>query len=292
MADTAPSFFTRHEFLIRRLHSLSGLIPVGAFMCVHLIVNASIVAGPETFQNNVHNIHALGPVLPLVEWVFIFIPIIFHAVVGVMIVTGMVPNVQHYRYGANWRYVAQRVTGVIAFLFIGYHVFHMHGWFHAEWWRAGVVEPLGGGQFKPYNAASTAGMALQQLLIAVIYAIGVLASVFHLSNGIWSMGITWGVWTRPQAQQRALYACGGFGVILAIVGLSALWGAREQGSGENLTKAIEAENRMTDMKIEMGLLPDDPEKRLEASEPEIESTDPKTMQQTGWSDDSETNTKP
>ncbi len=288
MADTASSFFTRHEFLIRRLHSLSGLIPVGAFMCVHLLVNSSIIAGPETFQNNVHNIHALGPVLPLVEWVFIFIPIIFHAVVGVMIVSGMVPNVQHYRYGANWRYVAQRVTGVIAFFFIGYHVFHMHGWFHAEWWVNNVVEPLGGGQFKPYNAASTAGEALQNLLVATIYAIGILASVFHLANGIWSMGITWGVWTRPDAQRRALYACSAFGVVLAVVGLSALWGAREQGSGENLTKAIEAENRMTDLKIEMGMLPDDPKKRLAPDESELKSS----TKQTGWSAGDASNTKP
>jgi succinate dehydrogenase / fumarate reductase cytochrome b subunit len=256
-------------------------------MCVHLLVNASIVAGPETFQNNVHNIHALGPALPLIEWVFIFIPIIFHAVVGVMIVSGMVPNVQHYRYGANWRYVAQRVTGVLAFFFIGYHVFHMHGWFHAEWWLA-AIEPIGGAQFRPYNAASTAGMALQNLLVATIYAIGVLASVFHLANGIWTMGITWGVWTRPAAQQRALYACSGFGIVLAVVGLSALWGAREVGSGEQLTRAIEAENRMTDKKIEMGMLPESHEKRLERSEPQLNAPE----QQTSWSQGTSDNTNP
>ena len=40
------SFFERHEFLIRRLHSLSGLIPVGAYMVVHLTVNASVLKDP------------------------------------------------------------------------------------------------------------------------------------------------------------------------------------------------------------------------------------------------------
>ena len=25
-----------------------------------------------------------------------------------------------------------------------------------------------------------------------VYAIGVLASVYHLANGLWTMGITWG----------------------------------------------------------------------------------------------------
>src|SRR5689334_18637943 len=80
------SFFTRHEFLIRRLHSLTGLIPVGAYMCVHLLTNASVLAGAATFQDSVDKIHSLGPVLPLVEWTFIFLPIIFHAVVGVVII--------------------------------------------------------------------------------------------------------------------------------------------------------------------------------------------------------------
>jgi succinate dehydrogenase / fumarate reductase cytochrome b subunit len=51
------SFFARHEFVIRRLHSLSGLIPVGAYMTVHLVTNASVLNGAGTFQKNVYTIH-------------------------------------------------------------------------------------------------------------------------------------------------------------------------------------------------------------------------------------------
>src|SRR3954463_12839641 len=64
------SFFARHEFLLRRLHSLSGLIPVGAYMVVHLLTNASVLGGPASFQDQVDTIHRLGPILPLVEWTF------------------------------------------------------------------------------------------------------------------------------------------------------------------------------------------------------------------------------
>ena len=35
-------------------------------------------------------------------------------------------------------------TGMIAFVFIMLHVFHMHGWFHADVWLENVVKPLGG----------------------------------------------------------------------------------------------------------------------------------------------------
>lgn len=261
MEPAAPSFLNRHEFLIRRLHSLSGLIPVGAYMVVHLVTNASVLGGPGAFQSQVYTIHSLGPLLPVVEWTFIFIPILFHAIVGVWIMRGLTPNTVSYPYAANWRYTMQRVTGMIAFVFIGWHVFHMHGWFHGDQWMKNVVEPYGGGLFRPYNAASTAGLALQSLVVTVLYAIGVLSCVFHLANGIWTMGITWGVWTSPMAQRRALWACGVFGVLLGAVGLSALGGMRSVGSGAGLDEARQVEERMYQHRIESGELTPNEHKR-------------------------------
>jgi succinate dehydrogenase / fumarate reductase cytochrome b subunit len=129
-SEANSSFFGRHDFLIRRLHSLSGLIPVGAYMVIHLLTNASILNGVSTFQRNVNTIHSLGRILPLVEWTFIFIPLLFHAIIGVMIIRSGVSNTSHYPYTNNYRYTLQRVSGVVALLFILWHVFHMHGWFH------------------------------------------------------------------------------------------------------------------------------------------------------------------
>lgn len=272
MEDSSPSFLARHEFLIRRLHSLSGLIPVGAFMVVHLLVNASVLESPATFQKNVYQIHSLGSLLPLVEWTFIFIPILFHAIIGVVIVMGGIPNTGNYPYAANRRYTLQRVTGMIAFVFIAIHVFHMHGWFHSDVWLDKVVRPLGGAEFHPYAAASSAGLALQSYVMVVIYLIGVLATVFHLANGIWTMGITWGVWISPQAQQRALHVCTVFGVLLAIVGVGALFGMRAEGSGEKLIEAREVETKMYEHKLESGELEPNPHKRGEGHEEHSEET--------------------
>ena len=224
-AASSRSFLARNEFVIRRLFSLCGLVPVGAYMVVHLVTNASMMAGPAQFQRAVHQIHSLGPVLPLVEWLFIFIPIIFHAVLGVVIIRGGLPNNGSYNYGSNIRYTLQRATGMIAFLFIFLHVFHMHGWIHTEWWLKGVAEPLGGAQFAPYNAASTTAVAFKKsILIPVLYAVGVLSCVFHLSNGIWSFGIRWGIWTSPAAMNRAGKACAAFGVALALASSGAVIG--------------------------------------------------------------------
>jgi succinate dehydrogenase / fumarate reductase, cytochrome b subunit len=125
-------------------------------MVVHLLTNASVNNGVETFQNSVYMIHGLGKVLWIVEWVFIFIPLLFHAIFGVIIVQSGLPNHNSYRYTNNVRYSLQRATGMIAFLFIMWHVFQMHGWFHWGPWVDNIVTPLGGGTFRAYNAASTA----------------------------------------------------------------------------------------------------------------------------------------
>jgi succinate dehydrogenase / fumarate reductase cytochrome b subunit len=226
------SFFTRNEFLIRRLHSLTGLIPVGAYMCVHLLTNVSVLAGAGSFQDNVDKIHSLGPALPLVEWTFIFLPIIFHAVVGVMIIRSGQSNLSSYHYQGNVRYTLQRATAWIALLFIFWHVFHMHGWIHADWWKTSVAAKLNGANFDWQHATSTAAAALAPMVAKVAYAIGVLSCVYHLANGLWTMGITWGVWTTPEAQRRANYLCGGFGLIMAVVGMSALYGVASADKDE------------------------------------------------------------
>ncbi len=241
MDSSRLPLLVRHDFIIRRLHSLSGLVPVGGYMVIHLLVNASVLNSPASFQTQVYGIHSFGALLPVLEWTFIFIPILFHAIVGVAIVAGGLPNTQHYPYEANYRYTLQRVTGIIAFLFIAIHVFHMHGWFHADVWMKNVVEPFGGGRFRPFNATSTAGEALRGVVIVVIYLVGLLSCVFHLANGLWTMGITWGVWTSPPAQRRALVVCGVFGVLLGVVGVGALFGIRAAVNTPEKERAVIAE---------------------------------------------------
>ncbi|HAN99381.1 MAG TPA: succinate dehydrogenase [Planctomycetaceae bacterium] len=250
MATSASgSLLVRHEFLLRRLHSLSGLVPVGAYMVVHLITNSLTMMGVEPFQNAVYQIHALGPALPIVEWGFIFGPILFHAIFGVVIIMGGRSNVSHYGYAANWRYVMQRITGMIALLFIFAHVFHLHGWFHFDLWLEKVAKPLGGARFSPYNASSTLAAAMQSsFVVPLFYAIGVLSCVFHLANGIWTMGITWGVWVNPPAQRRAGFACLGLGVALAGVSMISLAGPLTIDADE----AMKRENEMYEMRVEEG----------------------------------------
>lgn len=224
------SFLSRNQFLLYRLFSLAGLIPVGAFLVVHLLTNASVLGGAAAFQSRVNLIHSLGPLLPVVEWAFIFIPMIFHAVMGFVIIANGMPNVGSYAYMGNIRYTLQRASGMIAFAFILWHVTQLH-WLGA---------PLGGGQFDPHHASSSAAVALQPLVIALLYAIGILSTVFHFANGLWSLGITWGLWTSPSAMRRANWLSAVVGVGLAAAGLGALGGMR----AIDVEEAREIETRM------------------------------------------------
>jgi succinate dehydrogenase / fumarate reductase cytochrome b subunit len=220
------AIFGRYEFVVRRLHSLIGLAPIGGYLGIHLATNASILDGPETYQLRVDEIHSLGPItLPLVEWLFIFLPILFHGLIGLVIVTRGKRNVLYYPYRENIRYTLQRGTGVIAFTFILWHVFHMRGWLNFPWWLQHVTRPLGGGTFDPHDAAATAAAAIQaSVAIGIVYAVGILSCVYHLANGLWTMGITWGVWTSPHAQRWANVPCAALGLGLAAIGLGALLG--------------------------------------------------------------------
>lgn len=225
-----PSFLSRNQFLIYRLFSLAGLIPVGGYMAVHLAVNATVWMGVSVFQQQVNTIHSLGILLPLVEWVFIFLPMLFHAVVGVVIVTSGSFNTASYPLVRNYRYTLQRATGMIAFVFIVWHLWHMHHY--------GAV--IGGGRFDPHHAASSAAIAVQSLPIKIFYVVGVLACCYHLANGTWTAGITWGVWTGKRAQYFASRICALVGIALFGVGMTALVGLNRV----NVDEAQEIEARI------------------------------------------------
>src|SRR6476469_6132623 len=62
-----------HSFLLRRLHSLSGIIPVGAFLLEHFISNAFATNGPKAYADQVKFLTGL-PFVPVLETVGICMP--------------------------------------------------------------------------------------------------------------------------------------------------------------------------------------------------------------------------
>lgn len=257
-----PSFFTQHEFAIRRLHSLTGIVPLGLYMCVHLTVNASLINGPEIFQRLVFMIHGPGQLLPLIEWGGIFGPLLFHAILGVWIAKTGRTNSSQYRFTSNKRYSWQRWTGMIALVYLFLHVMHLHGGFHAESWMNAIYK-IGFGRFSPYNAGSSLVDAMNLgygVIWPVIYMVGMLACVYHFANGLWTAGITWGLWISPAAQQRASKVCVAFGVVLTVISLIA-WAGAVFPSQDAVAEMRAVEDRMYEAGVEAGTVPEIEHKR-------------------------------
>src|SRR5215475_6391621 len=110
-----------HSFFLRRLHSLSGIIPVGAFLLEHFVSNAFATNGPAAYADQVKFLTGL-PFVDILEWGGIYIPLLFHALYGFWIWYRGETNVSSYPWSGNWLYTSQRWTGGIAFIYMFWHV--------------------------------------------------------------------------------------------------------------------------------------------------------------------------
>ena len=209
---TVPLVGGRYHFLLRRLHSLTGLV-FGGYLIVHLIVNATIAQMGTVYQVQVQKIHDL-PFLWALEWGLIYLPILFHTVYGVWIILTGQPNVGRYTYAKNVFYTLQRASAIIILLFMIFHVFSLkYGWFGASL------------MFDPHRATATVGRHMDEawwIVPWVVYPLGILASCYHLANGLWTAAITWGLTISAGAQRRWGYACGGIFALTLILGFVAL----------------------------------------------------------------------
>src|ERR1700733_13385361 len=97
-----------YSFWLRRLHSLSGIIPVGAFLFEHILIsNATTISGPSAYARQVRFLANL-PLVLLLELFGIWLPILFHGLYGFYIWYRGGTNVGDYPWTGNWVYNAQR----------------------------------------------------------------------------------------------------------------------------------------------------------------------------------------
>ena len=192
---------------------------LGGFLIVHLLVN-SLALWPGKFQSAVNRVRSLGALLPVLE-IGLAAVLTFHIAVGLRLmrrdklkyITG-----NHF-HGSPMRQWLQRVTAVIMLAFILFHVVTLHRWF--------------GGRFDPHDAFGTASHAIWQfwhgqpagsfpnLLFAQLYLFGIVAAVFHLTNGVATGAEVLGLASTPVAQIRLGRICLIAAPALLLAGLAA-----------------------------------------------------------------------
>lgn len=208
---SVPLIGGKHQFLLRRLHSLTGVL-FGGYVLFHLFINATIAQGGKVYQTQVQGIHNL-PFLWVIEWTFIYLPILFHTVYGVWITLTGQPNLYNYPFARNTLYLLQRISAVVLVVFIAFHVLSLkYGWFGARY------------AFAPDRAMSTVGRHFDASPVVtwVLYPVGVLAACFHLANGLWTAAITWGLTISAAAQRRWGFICAAVFAVALVAGLTAL----------------------------------------------------------------------
>lgn len=210
---TVPLLGGKSHFLLRRLHSLTGLV-FGGYLVVHLIVNGTLIQGVregrDIYQIQVEKIHSL-PFLWAFEWGLIYLPILYHTIYGIWITLTGKPNVGAYGYAKNWFYLLQRISAIIIAAFMFFHILGMHGTFGSAF------------KFDPDAATNSAAMHFQHAWVGYwVYPIGIIASCYHLANGFWTAAITWGLTISKGSQRRWGIVCGGIFVVTLVCGFLAL----------------------------------------------------------------------
>ena len=202
-----------YSFWLRRLHSLTGIIPIGAFLFEHILIsNATAIGGPAAYARQVRFLAGL-PLVFVLELVFIWLPILFHALYGIYIWYRGETNVGDYPWTGNWMYTTQRWTGIVAFAYIVWHTWTMR--------FTGIdLHEFPGASFGKVQAE------LFSPGLLAFYVIGLLAASWHFAYGIWLFAAKWGVVTGELARQRFLKLCLAFFVVMSVVGVASLYTLR------------------------------------------------------------------
>lgn len=192
-----------NEFILRRLHSLVGIVPLTFFVIFHISMNSFALHSAEHFNWVVNTLRSF-PHLELLEIVMLGVPFLFHGVYGMIISPKMNrAKVSTYNQIRNWTYFFQRVTGIATFLFLVAHIYtlrfvehldfdYMAVYFSNPWWT-------------------------------VAYIIGVSSAIYHLANGLWNFCISWGITVGEDAQKRMGVFCLVIGVALWILSMADIY---------------------------------------------------------------------
>jgi len=252
MVDQNYTTRARRAFVVR-LHSLSGVAPIGVFLIVHAGLLVAALRGRDAFEQA-----AAGsfrrPLLAAVELAGVALPLAFHAVYGLWLtarrepyrVAGAAPSgaadevrasapdagspaspvssVSPVSSGGAALTLAtftgaagRRVTGAAAFVFIAAHL-----WVFGEFWGAPWAHGWGSGA-RPaalYDAlaARLSSTVAGAPAFAFAYLAGLSATVLHFASGLSPFCAAWGIATSDAARRRAGYASAAIGVLLFLAG--------------------------------------------------------------------------
>jgi succinate dehydrogenase / fumarate reductase, cytochrome b subunit len=198
------------SFWLRRLHSLSGVVPIGAFLLEHFVSNVEAFKGPLAYGKQVEFLNGLPGVL-LLELFFIWIPILYHGLYGIYIWYEGESNLAAYPWSGNWLYSSQRWTGIVALIYMVQHTYYLR--------FTGVHLPT-----HPMQAFAKVQGEFQNPWMVLFYAVGIIAASWHFSYGLWLFAAKWGITIGEKARRRFGFVCAALALGLILMGAASLYG--------------------------------------------------------------------
>ena len=195
--------------LARRLHSLTGVVPVGVFLVFHLAANTEARKGADAYNAMTRQLQST-PFLVAIEILLIAAPLFFHGIYGLFLIaaepagSGRSPQTPRRRAIG----IVQRATGVVLFAFVLFHL-----------WTARLVQIHDHESLDLFRLMQA---ALANPWIRAAYVAGILSATFHLSTGLYTFAETWGLAVGMRARRLVAATSAVVFAGLSAMGLSTL----------------------------------------------------------------------
>lgn len=180
----------RTAFVLRRISSLAGVLPLGVFVLFHVASQARVL---------VHGIDANPARLPSSGWLWvqsgcILLPLLAHAVIEIAYLRVRNSNAARYPFTRNWAWLLQRISGFFALGFVIWHVVMLR----LPLFRGATESDVSVELTATLSSSGFGGIPYA----AIAHLLGLAAVVYHLFNGIHGFCFTWGIVTSRDAGRR------------------------------------------------------------------------------------------
>ena len=202
---TAQPGSSTSSFWWSRLGSIVSILPLGVWTVNHLWDNLSGFQGGRAWEGSVT--HFPHPVAYASMLIVAFLPLLIHTVWGIQRLFSFTPNNHRYRYFGNTKYLLQRLAAIGVLLFLGAHI-----------WLALLHPRLVEGHAETF--ADIAGHMHYDMGTLSVYLLGTLGVCYHLANGLFGFGWTWGLIQG----RKSFRITGAVAVIVFLVLMVMAWG--------------------------------------------------------------------
>jgi succinate dehydrogenase / fumarate reductase cytochrome b subunit len=190
-----------HSFAHRRWFSLIGLVPLGAYVVMHLLSVSQWWSGPDAYDAAIRASH--GSWLTWLGTVVLLSFVGYHAVIGLQQIGRARMMSPKPTRVLHWTYILQRIAGLGILAFIPAHVY-----------KAKIGPALAGTPETFAGMHQAFAETPEHLLTLGVYLLGTAGVAYHLAHGLWTASVSFGLVQSAAAQRRMQYVSVGFFLFL------------------------------------------------------------------------------